>query len=607
MQVLVALARRRGEVVSRDDLIRDCWNTRVVGDDAINRCIARVRRLSEAEGGFTLETIPRVGYRLMETAAPVGPQGDAATPAPPRYLNAGVLAASLALLVVLAAGGVSIWRLWHSPTFVMVAPRFERVAVLPLEALSSQEDVRFFGDAVSEQMIGVLNDNQVQTVSRADSAALRGPGRDEAAGKLGAEFILDGTVQRGDAGLRVTVHLDHALTHATVWTESFDQAGEDLLAFQAQVAAKAVDKIKVALDARKPDAGDIDDGALAAYLKAQEILRQYDPAQNMQAHDLYVKLVARAPKFSPGYSGLAITTVQLQLSARQEEVPGLQSSAREAAKRALELDPANGEAYMALALLVPLRHWAEQEALYRQGLAAKPAGSTESSLCTFLGYLMQQTGRLGEAVQLKRRALMLDPLSGAKTAGLAQMLADVGRLTEANAIIDRAARLWPTNPREWLTRLEILGNGGREADARAMLDAPERAPLTIEPDFVASWRAYLEAVISKTPDAKALAKRTVLAARASGQLNEFTAIEMLARLGETDAAYSQANLTFARPIGAYKTYLLFRPTTASMRADERFRDLTERLGLFAYWKSTRRAPDFCATEMAPVCQALAQP
>ena len=67
MQVLVALARRPGEVVSRDQLIKECWAGRVVGDEAISRCIIKVRRLSETHGGFSLETIPRVGYRLETT------------------------------------------------------------------------------------------------------------------------------------------------------------------------------------------------------------------------------------------------------------------------------------------------------------------------------------------------------------------------------------------------------------------------------------------------------------------------------------------------------------------------------------------------------------
>lgn len=70
LQVLVALAQRRGEVVSRDELGARCWNGRVVRDDALNRCIARLRRLADATGDFTVETIARVGYRLTTESAP---------------------------------------------------------------------------------------------------------------------------------------------------------------------------------------------------------------------------------------------------------------------------------------------------------------------------------------------------------------------------------------------------------------------------------------------------------------------------------------------------------------------------------------------------------
>jgi DNA-binding winged helix-turn-helix (wHTH) protein len=66
MQVLVALHQADGGVVSRDDLIARCWDGRVVGDDAINRAIGRLRKLSKTDHGasFMIETIPRVGYRM---------------------------------------------------------------------------------------------------------------------------------------------------------------------------------------------------------------------------------------------------------------------------------------------------------------------------------------------------------------------------------------------------------------------------------------------------------------------------------------------------------------------------------------------------------------
>lgn len=72
MQVLVALARANGAMVSRDDLTRSCWEGRIVGEDAINRIISRLRRVAEGIGGqsFRIETVTKVGYRLVE-AEPV--------------------------------------------------------------------------------------------------------------------------------------------------------------------------------------------------------------------------------------------------------------------------------------------------------------------------------------------------------------------------------------------------------------------------------------------------------------------------------------------------------------------------------------------------------
>src|SRR5262245_53799709 len=65
MQVLTVLARSRGEVVSRDRLVATCWEGRVVSEDAVNRSIAKVRRWA-GPATFALETIPRVGYRIVE-------------------------------------------------------------------------------------------------------------------------------------------------------------------------------------------------------------------------------------------------------------------------------------------------------------------------------------------------------------------------------------------------------------------------------------------------------------------------------------------------------------------------------------------------------------
>lgn len=107
MQVLVVLAKARGEVVSRDELIDRCWGGRIVGDDAINHAIGKLRQLALASGdAFGIETIPRVGYRLIADgqSAPGAQPGGRNEAQPSRRLVIGVGVA----LGAIAIGGASV-------------------------------------------------------------------------------------------------------------------------------------------------------------------------------------------------------------------------------------------------------------------------------------------------------------------------------------------------------------------------------------------------------------------------------------------------------------------------------------------------------------------
>lgn len=109
MQVLVVLARVEGDVVTRDELVDRCWDGRIVGDDAIHRVISRLRHLAEECGqAFKIETIPRVGYRLLVDrdvfAGSEGPShSKASPPASRRKVLAGAGAAAIAGAIGFAA------------------------------------------------------------------------------------------------------------------------------------------------------------------------------------------------------------------------------------------------------------------------------------------------------------------------------------------------------------------------------------------------------------------------------------------------------------------------------------------------------------------------
>jgi DNA-binding winged helix-turn-helix (wHTH) protein len=159
MQVMIALLRSGSAILSRQDLIDCCWSGRIVGDDAINRVISRLRRLSRGlgDGIFAIETINKVGYRLVEDGAP-GP--DLPMPGPPAPVagqpKPGAAGESLYLMVKLERGVFC----------PQIVPRLRRIPLVGLiHGLSGPIDllIRLDGASIAE-----LNE------SRAAIAALQG-------------------------------------------------------------------------------------------------------------------------------------------------------------------------------------------------------------------------------------------------------------------------------------------------------------------------------------------------------------------------------------------------------------------------------------------------
>jgi tetratricopeptide (TPR) repeat protein len=287
--------------------------------------------------------------------------------------------------------------------------------------------------------------------------------------------------------------------------------------------------------------------------------------------------------------------------AQPSEVPGLRDDARREALKALELDPRNGEPYLALAALAPVRDYAEQERLYRKGLAVQP---DEPTLNSSLAALLEHLGRYADALPLYERAALLDPLSPRKNATYAAALLISGKVAQARSTIERAAKRWPDSSSVWTTRLAIT-TFVNPADVDARLAEGHHITLPPEPDFFTATAAVSDALVHNTPQARAAARASVLAAVANGHFSSIAAIELLTRLGEIDAAFAVAEQAFPdkQPAARPDASVLLRPTTAALRRDKRFLPLVERLGLVAYWK-TRTAPDFCKTEIVAPCPDL---
>ena len=142
MEVLVALAQAGGQIVTRDELIERCWDGRIVGDDAINRALSRVRQVASTigDGSFAVETVARVGYRLLvatgrstATVRAPGPATSQLATSRRRFI-----AAASAGAIVIAAAGVVWQRPWRHRPIAEAEQLYRRGALLSREGLPGQ-------------------------------------------------------------------------------------------------------------------------------------------------------------------------------------------------------------------------------------------------------------------------------------------------------------------------------------------------------------------------------------------------------------------------------------------------------------------------------------
>jgi TolB-like protein len=238
MQVLIALARAGGEPVSRETLIEACWGDVTIGEDALNRCIQRLRRLAGtvAYGAFTVETIPRVGYRLT-----VG----------------GVVLASA-----------------RQAEPVSATPTKPSVAVLPFANLTGDRDRAYFADGVTEAIALSLSRARTLFVV-ADGPRLpqgdRGSGRSDAAGELGPRYLLSGNVRKEAGRIRIDAKLTNPSDGVQLWGGRFDEASEDPFTLQ--------DKVAIAV------AGGVEPAVVAAEMRW--VLKH--PSNNPNSYELYLR------------------------------------------------------------------------------------------------------------------------------------------------------------------------------------------------------------------------------------------------------------------------------------------------------------------------------
>jgi DNA-binding winged helix-turn-helix (wHTH) protein/TolB-like protein len=588
MQVLVALAQARGSVLSQNDLVARCWRSLSISDDAIYRCISKLRKLA-AEfpyAPYAIEAIPGVGYRLTSPGFTGSGPADEPPASRDRFgIRAWVVAVALIALLI---AGAAFW-LFSDP----VPDRQPlSVAVQPFEAMSASADARSLARRIPNEVVDVLGDNQIETVLAGDH-----PDAPARSASPTAGLIVTGIVRDDEQNVIVDLRLEDGSTRAALWSTEFKRDRREASDLPLEVAARVADAVNMIDFARNANPPLTDDSALTALIQTADMIRGSNADAWAPAVEKAENIVARHPDFAFGHSILASA---YEWTSKRINIPERAQSMRDAARReamlTLKLDPEDAGAYAVLSQLVAKYDHREREAILLRGIRfAKHPKQPLAALYSYEGLLLGDVGRLREAQSFQLIAHATDEWGAPRTTKLALIHANRGDLTAARASLQKAVQFWPNHPGVWKVQQYIAGFYEQPADALEafkLLDA--RISLA---ESNAIWRSFIEAKAARSAQASEAASLEIRAAADRGIISRENEIMMLAELGQTKLAIEIANSVLDHQ--ELEPWFLFTPTARNLRQDPGFVPLAKRMGLIEYWRETGKRPDICVGRTSP--------
>ena len=286
-------------------------------------------------------------------------------------LLAFVLVAFLLILVLFTAnvGG------WRERLLASRGPAIRSIAVLPLENLSRDPEQEYFADGMTDALITDLSKvGTLRVISRTSAMHYKGTNKTlpDIARELNVDSVVEGSVMRSGNRVRITAQLIQARTDQHLWAETYERDLGDVLRLQSDVAEAIAQRVRVQLtpqqQARLRSAQGVNPAAYEAYLKGRSYFTTASTPQTLKlAESYFEEAIRKDPGFALGYVGLADcyqTLGQFRWLAPQEAY----RPAKEAIRKALELDGTLGEAHSSLAGLSWQYEWdwrtAEREFKY---------------------------------------------------------------------------------------------------------------------------------------------------------------------------------------------------------------------------------------------------
>lgn len=566
-RLLLSLVRAAPNVVSHDRLIDEVWGGRSTSPETVTQ---RVKLLRDALGDSAehpryIGLVRNQGYRLIPPVEILQPADAPAAPPLGRRL---ALAGAAALAALVAS---FVWL--RAPDTAVAEP--VPVAVLPFSDFSPQPEA-YFADGMTEALIASLARLEgLAVISRTSAMRYRDTRLTvpEIARELGVDFVIEGSTQLEGDRVLITTQLIDAETDRHLWAERYARDFRDLLKLQGEVARQIADAVGITVspdEAERLAAGrTVNPETYRAYLRGMYHLNKSTPA-DIEAGLAYLhRAVDADPGDALAYAGLALGYATYGHG--PSPLPDVWPRAKEAAERAIALDPELAEAWAALAdvKLYMEWDWAGAEDAFRRASELSP--SLAMNRYHHAWYLIL-FGRWDEADVEHRRAQRLDPLTPLHTLWLGGMYLyqDPGRYREAIAEAERALELQPDNA----MALFVLGRAQSAGGLHEQAIETHRRMIALNPQLL--WELGLTyATAGRLDDARAVLER--VNEEPPNAWTAFGRAMLHAQLGEIDEAFHWLDYS---PPHAWVPWVRVDPwLRPKLEHDARFARLLARMGL----------------------------
>jgi TolB-like protein/DNA-binding winged helix-turn-helix (wHTH) protein len=574
-QLLVALLKRPGQVVTREELRERLWpdGTFVDFDHNLSSAVNKLRTALDdsAQHPRYIETVGRRGYRFLYPISVAAPASGSLVPVSqtPRSRRLLPVLLSLGLLVSAVAVLLAVGRGTPPPTADRATVR--SIAVLPLRNLSRDAQQEYFSEGLTDELIARLAAVEgLRVISRTSAMRYKDSRKPlpVIAKELNVDAVLEGSVLRAEGKVRITVQLIEAATDRHVWARSYERDHRDILDLQNDVARDIAEsvRIKVGPAVRPARARPLNPEAHQAYLLARYRWYTRRSDELLLAIADFQRAISLDPEYALAHAGLADVYLVLPLltaTTQEEAYP----KAKQAAEQALALDPALAEAHNSSAYVKMYLNWdfAAADQGFRRAIELNPGYATAhqwySELLAFLG-------RHAEAIAEIRKALELDPLSAVMHHQAGQTYQQARQYDQAIVEYRNAIALLPGfgAPNMFMS-LAFRRSGRLTQAAAAMKAAYPNEDLWTSELATAAGRGDIDAYLRKEQE---------IAGRLPRPSYYFGLYE--AALGNDAGAFRWLDEAYKRRDECI-LYLRVDPEWDRLRSDPRFRAMVQKVGL----------------------------